>query len=85
MYHYHLSESTCHFRGIRSDFCSFSMIFGLGYMHQENKSVKCIPLKPHFYIEKLGFAGAYLIFLFLIQNIDCGYSLESPHRVHLSF
>ena len=31
--------------------------------------------KPHFYIEKLGFAGVYLIFLFLIQNIHCGYSL----------
>ena len=30
----------------------------------------------HFYIEKLGFAGEYLIFLFLIQNIHCGYSLE---------
>ena len=36
-------------------------------------------LKPHFYIEKLGFAGVYLFFLFLLQNIDCGYSLE-PHR-----
>ena len=38
------------------------------------------PLKPHFYIEKLGFAGVYLIFLFLLQNIDCGYSLEPPRR-----
>ena len=43
-------------------------------------SMKCIyPCKPHFYIEKLGFAGVYLIFLFLIQNIHCGYSLEPPH------
>ena len=31
-------------------------------------SVKCIPLKPLFYIEKLGFAGVYLIFLFLIEK-----------------
>ena len=38
--------------------------------HQENMSVKCI---PHFYIAKLGFAGVYLVFLFLIQNIHCGY------------
>ena len=38
------------------------------------------PLKPQFYIEKLGFAGVYLIFLFLIQNIHCGYSLEPPRR-----
>ena len=34
------------------------------------------PLEPHFYIEKKGFAGVYLFFLFLLQNIDCGYSLE---------
>ena len=39
------------------------------------------PLKPYVYIEKLGFAGVYLFFLFLLQNIDCGYSLEPPRRV----
>ena len=43
-------------------------------------SVQCIPLKPHFYIVKLGYAGVYLFFLFLLQNIDCGYSLEPPRR-----
>ena len=33
------------------------------------------------YIEKVGFAGVYLVSLsFLIQNIDCGYALESPRR-----
>ena len=32
------------------------------------------PLEPHFYIAKLGYAGVYLFFLFLLQNIDCGYS-----------
>ena len=38
---------------------------------------KVHPLKPHFYIVKLGYAGyVYLFFLFLLQNIDCGYSLE---------
>ena len=36
------------------------------------------PLTPHFYIVKLGFTGVYIIFLFLLQNIDCGYSLELP-------
>ena len=36
------------------------------------------PLKPPFYIAKLGCAGVYLFFLFLLQNIDCGYSLEPP-------
>ena len=37
------------------------------------------PLKPHFYIVKLGFTGVYTLFLlFLLKNIDCGYSLEPP-------
>ena len=26
---------------------------------------------------KLGFTGVYIIFLFLLKNIDCGYSLEA--------
>ena len=38
------------------------------------------PLKPHFYIVKLGFTGVYVIFLILLKNIDCGYSLEPPRR-----
>ena len=38
------------------------------------------PLNPNFYIEKLGCAGVNLIFLFVLQNIDCGYSLEPPRR-----
>ena len=36
------------------------------------------PFTPHFYIVKLGFTGVYIIFLFLLQNIYCGYSLEPP-------
>ena len=38
------------------------------------------PLKPHFYIVKLGFTGVYIISLISELNIDCGYSLEPPHR-----
>ena len=38
------------------------------------------PLKPHFYIVKLGFIGVYIIFHISAQNIDCGYSLEPPRR-----
>ena len=36
-------------------------------------------LKPHFYKVKTGSSGLYLVFLklFLIQNIHCGFSLES--------
>ena len=38
------------------------------------------PLIPHFYIVKLVYTGVYLFFVFLLQNIDCGYSLEPPRR-----
>ena len=38
------------------------------------------PLKPHFYIVKLGFTGVHFIFLISARNMDCGYSLEPPHR-----
>ena len=37
------------------------------------------PLNPT-YVIKLGFLGVYLFFLILLQNIDCGYSLEPPRR-----
>ena len=39
------------------------------------------PLKPHFYIVKLGYRGVYtFFFLFLLKNIDFWYSLEPPRR-----
>ena len=38
------------------------------------------PLKPHFYIVKLGFTGVYIIFLISAKNIDHRYSLEPPRR-----
>ena len=38
------------------------------------------PLKPHFYIVKLGFTGVYIIFLISAQNIGCEYSLEPPQQ-----
>ena len=42
------------------------------------------PLKPHFYIVKLGFTGVYIIFLILLKNTDCGYSLEPPDEAVLT-
>ena len=39
------------------------------------------PLKPHFYIVKLGFTGVYIIFLISAQYIDCVYSLEPPRNL----
>ena len=59
---------------------------GFLIMHIEISSITktCLynfdPLKPHFYIVKLGSSGVYIIFLISAQNIDCGYSLEPPHR-----
>ena len=38
------------------------------------------PLKPHFYIVKLGFIIVYIIFRISVHNIDCGYTLEPPRR-----
>ena len=36
------------------------------------------PIKSSFNIVKLGFTGVYIIFLFLLKNIDCWYLLELP-------
>ena len=47
-------------------------------IHQKTYLYNFDPLKPHFYIVKLGFTGVYIIFLISAQNIDCGYSLEPP-------
>ena len=38
------------------------------------------PLKSHFYIVNWGLQGYTLFFLFLLKNIDNGYSLEPPRR-----
>ena len=57
---------------------------------KQNVTKTCLynfdPLKPHFYIVKLGFTGEYIIFLISAQKlwvflpINCGYSLEPPRR-----
>ena len=38
------------------------------------------PLKPHFYIVKLGFTGVYIIFFISAQKHRFGYLLEPPGR-----
>ena len=37
-------------------------------------------LIPKFYIVKLGFTGVYIIFLILLKNKYCGYSLEPSYQ-----
>ena len=41
------------------------------FLH-ENTLISFEPLKPHFYIVKLGFTGVYIIFLIVRKSIDCG-------------
>ena len=68
----------------------FDICFALAYIlfgHTSEKTCPCndYPLKPHFYIVKLGYAGVYLVFLFLLQNIDCGYSFEPPQNIDCGY
>ena len=58
----------------------FKSSWSAGFFIRKTCPCKVYPLEPHFYIAKLGYAGVYLFFLFLLQNIDCGYSLEPPRR-----
>ena len=51
-----------------------------GFLITKTCLYKFDPLKPHIYKVKLGYTGVYIIFLISAQNIDCGYSLEPPHR-----
>ena len=61
-----------------------SMSVGLNILIRHSITKTCLykfdPLKPHFYIVKLGFTGVYIIFLISARNIDCGYSLEPPRQ-----
>ena len=54
-------------------------IFNVFLFKTSGKHVRAVntPLKPQFHIVEMGLAGVYL---FLIQNIDCGYSLERTHQ-----
>ena len=50
---------------------------------ERQASGKHVNVKFTPYLEKLGFVGVYLFFLFLLQNIDWGYSLEPPRSHNL--
>ena len=53
--------------------------------HVREIYTKCTHFNPTFIFAKLGFAGVYRFFLFLLQNIDCGYSLEPPRLINQYF
>ena len=52
----------------------YTIYFDIGRKpgHDENSLYNVDPLKPHFFVVKLGFTGVYIIFLFLLKNINCG-------------
>ena len=50
-----------------------------GKSSREHAYIILTPLNPLLY-SKTGLQGYTLIFLFLLKNIDCGYSLEPPQR-----
>ena len=70
-------------------FCFCFWTKGAKFLHADSKKkdpsrkhayIYFDPIKPHFYIVKLGFTGVYIFFLISASNIDCGYSLEPPCR-----
>ena len=55
----------------------------IGYTQETSRKhayIMLTPLKPHFYIVKLGFTGVYIIFLISAQTHRLWYSLEPPRR-----
>ena len=46
-------------------------LLGLDFTSGKHVRAMNTPIYPTF-IAKLGYAGVYLFFLFLLQNIDCG-------------
>ena len=52
----------------------------LQYSHQENKSMKCIPHKTHFYMVKMGFIGLYNFFSSPELKAQQAYSVPNCHH-----
>ena len=59
-------------------------VFSKSFFNRETSGkhvhVMNTPLNPTFIQLNWDLRGVYLFFLFLLQNIDCGYSLEPPRR-----
>ena len=45
-------------------------------------TIESIPPLKHLHVEQLEYTGVYIFFLFLLQNIDCGYSLERVSTIN---
>ena len=63
--------------------CINDSFYETQFFHQESKPVKVIPhLYPTFIIVKLGYAEVNLFYLFLLQNIDRGFSRRGGSNVY---
>ena len=75
----------CAFVTILGNFIFIFMIINRKQFHIKKTCLYNFdPLKPHFYIVKLGLTGVCIIFLISAQNIDCGYSLDPPAEAVLT-
>ena len=63
------------------DIPNYIHVYGILFTITKTRLYNFDPLKPHFYIVKLGFRVVYIIFLILLKNIDCEYSLEPPRNL----
>ena len=55
------------------------------HSHHEKRLYNFDPIKPHFYIVKLGFTGVCIIFLILLKKINCRLSLVLTSTHNLCF
>ena len=79
-----MSEDTCSLRAALLN-CLLFFSWPTEFIIMKTGLYNVDPLKPHFYIVKLGLQGYTLLFLFQLKNTDCGNSLgrggsnEYPH------
>ena len=60
-----------------------SLAYPSSMFNQENMSVRCKPPYTPLSYRKTGVCRGITIFLIFAQNIDCGYTLESPRKTQI--
>ena len=81
-----IHSDICEQRRLKSACASTQFDQSLHCSHEQTSRkhayIMLTPLKPHFYIVKLGLTEIYMYIIFLIssKNINWGYSLEPPRQ-----
>ena len=70
----HVNYPVFHFRFV------FAHYHSILYTSRKHAYIISTHLNPTFIQKNWGLQGYTLFFLFLLRNIDCGYSLEPPRR-----